>query len=142
MAEMDARYAGGERFWVMVAPQQAQEQEQSSGVVVVGCVGLRLAAATTAPASGNGGTEHTSSEGEIVRLTVADGWQRQGIGRRLLRHAEAHAKGPCKLALLRATTLDETALPGAYALYASEGYELGRRQPFKDGELLHLVKRL
>lgn len=127
---MAARYGeGGERFWVAVA---AAAEE-----MVVGCVGLRVAAA------GGGSNE---KEGEIVRLTVADGWHRRGIGRRLLRHAEAHAQGPCGLRLLRATTLDEAALPGACALYVGEGYEVERRQAFGagggQGETVHLVKRL
>jgi GNAT superfamily N-acetyltransferase len=127
---MGSRYAGGERFWVMVVMAQQPPQSQGQGGVVMGCVGLRVAAGETG--------------GEIVRLTVADGWQRRGLGRRLIRHAEAHAKGRCGLTLLRATTLDDAALPGACAFYVSEGYALERRQAFGkgDGDLCHLIKRL
>lgn len=121
---MEERYAGGERFWVL-------EAGAAAAAVVVGCVGLR------APPDGG------AREGEIVRLTVADGWQRRGLGRRLLRHAEAHARDRCGLALVRATTLDEAALPGACAFYVSEGYVVEGRQAFgkSQGELVHVVKR-
>lgn len=128
LAEMGSRYGDGERFWVMVA--------RDSGAVV-GCVGLRIAAAA----------EERKGEGEIVRLTVAERLQRRGLGRQLLRRAEAYAHSPeCSggLRQLRATTLDERALPGACAFYISEGYVLERRQPFGkgEGELCHLSKRL
>lgn len=132
LAAMDECYAGGERFWVLEA---AGATATTTATTMVGCVGLRL-----------GGATEEEGEGEVVRLTVADGWQRRGLGRRLLRHAEAHARERCGLVRLRATTLDEGALPGACAFYVAEGYVVEGRRAFgkgeRQGELVHLVKRL
>lgn len=134
LAAMDERYAGGERFWVMEA---AGATATTTATTIVGCVGLRLQGAAE---------EEGEGKGEVVRLTVADGWQRRGLGRRLLHHAEAYARERCGVGRLRATTLDEGALPGACAFYVAEGYVVEGRGVFGkgegEGELVHLVRRL
>lgn len=130
---MDERYAGGERCWVLDAAGA------TTTAPTVGCVGLRLRGATEEEGVREEG------EGEVVRLTVADGWQRRGLGRRLLRHAEAYARERCGVVRLRVTTLGEAALPGACAFYVAEGYVVEGQQAFGkgegQGELVHLVKR-
>ncbi|GAB5032038.1 leucine carboxyl partial [Nannochloropsis oceanica] len=69
------RYAG--RFWI--AEEKGQGEE--GGVVVVGCVGLRVST-----------KKEGGREGEVVRLSVGKEWRGRGVGLRLLKYVEKVAQ--------------------------------------------------
>jgi ribosomal protein S18 acetylase RimI-like enzyme len=75
----------------------------------------------------------------VRNIAVAPSCQRQGIGRRLLAHADALAAA-AGLAEVRLYTNGKFA--GNIALYVRSGYVVTREEPFMDGTVVHMTKRL
>lgn len=75
----------------------------------------------------------------IENIAVAPGNQGLGLGRHLLRHAEARAR-ELRLAEMRLLTAQEMA--GNAALYQSFGYKIDRTEPFKGGFTVYMTKGL
>ena len=147
-------------FWV--AEEEEGEGGREGGVLVVGCVGLRVS-----------GKKEGGREGEVVRLSVRKDRRGRGVGLRLLAFVEEVARtwvdgeqrgeggevegesnssqieeGLSGLRRLRATTLGEEALPGALALYVERaGWVVERQSTYGggkgeggEGTLYHLYK--
>lgn len=75
----------------------------------------------------------------IENIAVAPGKQGLGLGRHLLRHAEARAR-ELRLAEMRLLTAQEMA--GNAAFYQSFGYKIDRTEPFKGGFTVYMTKGL
>jgi ribosomal protein S18 acetylase RimI-like enzyme len=75
----------------------------------------------------------------IENIAVDPGHQRQGLGRRLLAHADALAReaGRGELRLLT-----NGAFASNIALYEASGYGVTAREPFMGGETVYLARRL
>ncbi len=75
----------------------------------------------------------------IENIAVHPDHQRQGFGRRLLAHADALAReaGRSELRLLT-----NGAFASNIALYARSGYAVTAREPFLEGETVHMARRL
>ena len=75
----------------------------------------------------------------IENLAVAPSFQRRGLGRRLLAHAEAVALS-IGHATLRLYT--NKAFAGNVQLYLGFGYGIDREEPFRGGFTVYMSKRL
>jgi ribosomal protein S18 acetylase RimI-like enzyme len=73
----------------------------------------------------------------IVNLAVAPAWQGQGLGSRLLAHAEAVARAEGK-PLLRLYT--NRLMTPNIALYRSRGYTIDREEAYAGGAVVHMSK--
>ncbi|CAH0132690.1 GNAT family N-acetyltransferase [Roseomonas sp. CECT 9278] len=75
----------------------------------------------------------------IENIAVHPDHQRQGLGRRLLAHAEALAReaGRAELRLLT-----NGAFASNIALYEAAGYGVTAREPFLGGETVYMARRL
>jgi GNAT superfamily N-acetyltransferase len=75
----------------------------------------------------------------IENIAVHPDHQRQGLGRRLLAHAEAlaHEAGRAELRLLT-----NAAFASNIALYEASGYAVTAREPFQGGETVFMARRL
>lgn len=75
----------------------------------------------------------------IENIAVLPDWQGEGLGRRLLAHAEglARAAGVVEIRLLT-----NGKMAANRRLYASVGYVEDREEPFGDGTVVYLSKRL
>jgi ribosomal protein S18 acetylase RimI-like enzyme len=73
----------------------------------------------------------------IVNLAVAPGWQGQGLGSRLLAHAEAVAQAEGK-PLLRLYT--NRLMTPNIGLYRSRGYRIDREEAYRGGVVVHMSK--
>jgi len=83
--------------------------------------------------------KHEEDQTLIWSVAVHPNYQKQGLGLRLLRHAEAEArrKGFAKIRLYTNSLFEEN-----IALYSWFGYEETRREPFRGSTLVHMTKRL
>lgn len=75
----------------------------------------------------------------IENIAVHPDHQRQGLGRRLLAHAEALAR-ESRRAELRLLT--NAAFASNIALYEASGYAVTAREPFLGGETVFMTRRL
>ncbi|HEY9011713.1 MAG TPA: GNAT family N-acetyltransferase [Devosia sp.] len=75
----------------------------------------------------------------VESVAVAPEWHGQGLGRRLLAHAEVLAR-QSRLPEIRLLTNGKMA--ANRRLYASVGYTEDREEPFWDGTVVYLSKRL
>jgi ribosomal protein S18 acetylase RimI-like enzyme len=73
----------------------------------------------------------------IVNLAVAPAWQGQGLGSRLLAHAETVARAEGK-PLLRLYT--NRLMTSNIALYRSRGYAIDREQTYPGGAIVHMSR--
>lgn len=77
------------------------------------------------------GVERTENgEAELRRMAVAHRYRHQGLGRALLRHAEAFCRAEGYAAIVLSTSELQ---PAAMQLYASSGYLLERSAPAQAG---------
>jgi GNAT superfamily N-acetyltransferase len=75
----------------------------------------------------------------IENLAVAPERQGQGLGRRLLAHAERKATA---LGLAELRLLTNGAFAANVALYRSVGFSIDRTEPFLDGTTVYMSKRI
>jgi GNAT superfamily N-acetyltransferase len=75
----------------------------------------------------------------IENLAVSPQWHGNGLGRRLLAHAEALAAGA---GLSTVRLLTNGAFGSNIAFYSRVGYVVDRTEPFMGGTTVHMSKRL
>ncbi len=75
----------------------------------------------------------------VENVAIAPAWQRQGLGRLLLHHAEteARARGDREMGLLTTERYVDN-----IAMYKRYGYRETHREPFKGTDLVYFRKRL
>jgi ribosomal protein S18 acetylase RimI-like enzyme len=73
----------------------------------------------------------------IENIAIAPANQNQGLGRRLLAHAEARAAAAGRVEL---RLLTSSAFEANLALYRAVGYEIERTEPFMGGTTVHMRK--
>jgi GNAT superfamily N-acetyltransferase len=83
--------------------------------------------------------KHEEAQTLIWSVAVHPDYQRQGLGLRLLEHAEqeAHAHGHKSIRLYTNSLFEEN-----IALYKWLGYKESRREPFLGSTLVHMTKNL
>jgi ribosomal protein S18 acetylase RimI-like enzyme len=84
-------------------------------------------------------TERRDGHLWIENVAVRPDLQGQGLGRRLLAHADALARG---LRLPHVRLLTNAAFEANVALYRRVGFEIERTEPFQGGTTVHMAKVL